>query len=32
MDGHAKSTLKPDGYQAMFPGSQILNDQTFYAK
>jgi len=31
LDGHAKSTLKPEGYQAMYPGGQILLDPTFFA-
>ena len=32
LDGHAKSTVKADGYKAMFPGGQVLINQTFYDK
>ena len=32
LDGHAKSTMKADGYKAMYPGGQLLIDPTFYQK
>ena len=32
MDGHVKSTMKADGYKAMFPGGQLLTDPSFYIK
>jgi prepilin-type N-terminal cleavage/methylation domain-containing protein/prepilin-type processing-associated H-X9-DG protein len=32
LDGHAKSMNKADGYQAMYPGGQLLTAPTFYPK
>ncbi|MFO0954817.1 MAG: type II secretion system protein [Isosphaeraceae bacterium] len=32
LDGHAASTKPTDGYRAMFPGGQVLTEQTFYDK
>jgi prepilin-type processing-associated H-X9-DG protein len=30
LDGHAKSILKPDAYQAMYPGGVLLTQPSFY--
>jgi len=30
LDGHVKSTIKADGYRAMYPGGNVLTPITFY--